>query len=311
MELRQLEYFVAVTEEANFTRAAQRVHVAQPAVSAQIARLEREVGEKLLDRTRRDVRLTAAGEAILPYARAALAAVSDARAVVEELTALVRGCVTIGTVTAHNVDIPALLAEYHRAYPAVDITLCTDNSDALIDGVQSGRLDAVIASVGPDEVPAGLAVDVVTDEAIDAAVGRDDAWSSRTSVTLAELAERPLIALPTGTGIRAQLDNACAAAGIVTKVAFEASTPVALAELAEHGLGVAILPQSLSRSRPGLVPLPITPELRGRLVFAWRTAGPISPAARALVDLARKSLSAGDSREDRSARAASGGTGGR
>ena len=77
MELRQLEYFVAVAEEANFTRAAERIHVAQPAVSAQIQRLERELGQTLLDRSRRAVRLTAAGEAVLPHARAALAAVRD------------------------------------------------------------------------------------------------------------------------------------------------------------------------------------------------------------------------------------------
>ena len=77
MELRQLEYFVAVAEEANFTRAAERIRVAQPAVSVQIQRLEREVGQPLLDRSRRAVRLTAAGEAALPYARAALAAVAD------------------------------------------------------------------------------------------------------------------------------------------------------------------------------------------------------------------------------------------
>lgn len=290
MELRQLEYFLAVVEEANFTRAAHRVRVAQPAVSAQIARLEREVGQKLFDRTRRQVRLTAAGEAMLPYARSAVTAVADARSAVDELTDLIRGSVTVGTVTAHNVDIPRLLAEYHRAYPAVDITLSMDNSDALIDGVQSGRLDAVIASIGPDEVAAGLAFEVVTDEAIDAAVSRDDRWAHRTSITLGELADRRLIALPDGTGIRAQLDKACAAANVAIHVAFEAGSPMALAELAEHGLGVAILPQSVSRAREGLVPLTITPELRGRLVFAWRASGPVSPAARALVGMTRKVL---------------------
>jgi DNA-binding transcriptional LysR family regulator len=181
MELRQLEYFVAVAEEHNFTRAAERVHVAQPAVSAQIARLEREVGHRLLDRSRRETRLTAAGHAVLPYARAALNAVADARLAIDELTQLVKGTVTLGTVTSHNVDIPTLLAGFHRAHPAVDITLSTDGSDALIDGVQSGALDAAIVSVGPDEVPSGLAVEVVTDEAIDAAVCLDDPWAGLTS----------------------------------------------------------------------------------------------------------------------------------
>src|SRR4051794_20371132 len=135
MELRQLEYFVAVAEEANFTRAAERIHVAQPAVSAQIQRLERELGLPLLDRSRRSVRLTAAGEAALPHARAALAAVGDMHLAVDELTALVRGTVTIGTVTSHNVDMPGLLADFHADHPNVEITLSTDGSDALIEGV--------------------------------------------------------------------------------------------------------------------------------------------------------------------------------
>lgn len=290
MELRQLEYFVAVSEEANFTRAARRVRVAQPAVSAQIARLEREVGQQLLDRTRRTVRLTAAGEAMLPYARAALTAVVDARAAVDELTSLVRGSVSLGTVTAHNVDIPTLLADYHRRYPGVDITLSTDNSDTLIDNVQAGVLDAAIASVGSDEIPAGLAVAVVTDEAIDAAVSRDDPWGTRSIITLSELVERPLIALPVGAGIRTQFDKACVAHNLAPHVAFEATTPTALAELAGHGLGVAILPRSVARSHPGLTALAITPELRGRLVLAWRRSGPISPAAKALVAMTRKAL---------------------
>jgi DNA-binding transcriptional LysR family regulator len=293
MELRQLEYFVAVAEEANFTRAAARVHVAQPAVSAQIARLERELGQPLFDRTRRAVRLTAAGEAVLPHARAALAAVADARTAVEELGDLVRGSVAIGTVTAHGVDMPALLASFHAAHPAVEITLGTEDSDALIDGVQSGRLDLAIASVGPDEVPAGLAVEVATDEAIEAVVGRGDPWWGRTRASVSALAARSLIALPAGTGIRRRLDEACTAAGVAARIAFEASTPVELADLAARGLGVAIVPQSVSRSRDDVHPVAITPQLRGRLVLAWRAGGPMSPAARVLVGMARERVRVG------------------
>ncbi|TGD88546.1 LysR family transcriptional regulator [Mycolicibacterium sp. CH28] len=293
MELRQLEYLIAVVEEANFTRAAEREHVAQPAVSAQIARLEREVGQPLLDRTRRQVCLTAAGAAMLPYARAALAAVADARAAVDEVAALIRGSVAIGTVTAHDVDMPGLLAEFHRAHPHVDVTLGTDDTDRLVEGVQSGRLDAAIISVGPDELPDGLDGAVVADEPIIGAVSADDEWADRPSITLADLTERAVIALPSGTGIRRQLDNACAAAGLSVRVAIEANTPGALADFAERGLGVAVLPRVVVASRVGLHPLPITPSLRGRLVFAWRAAGPMSPAARVLVGMARARLAVG------------------
>jgi len=285
MELRQLEYLVAVAEEANFTGAAQRVHVAQPAVSASIRALERELGQPLFDRSRRAVRLTAAGEAVLPHARAALASVAAARDAVAEVTGLVRGSVAVGTVTAHDFDMAGLLAEFHAAHPLVDITLGTDESDTLIDGLRTGRLDAAIISVGAD-LPDGLDGEPVTDQRIVAAVGAEHRWRRRRHVALADLAGEPLITLPRGTGIRRQLDRACRTAGVDVRVAFEASTPGALADLAVRGLGVAVLPEAVTR--PGLHRLPITPELRGRLVFAWRAAGPMSPAARELVVLARR-----------------------
>src|ERR671927_1645481 len=98
MQLRQLEYFVAVAEEGSFTRAAARVHVAQPGVSAQIRRLERELGQELLDRSGRAVRLTEAGAAVLPYARAALAASAGARLAVDELAGVLRGRGAVGAV---------------------------------------------------------------------------------------------------------------------------------------------------------------------------------------------------------------------
>jgi DNA-binding transcriptional LysR family regulator len=159
--------------------------------------------------------------------------------------------------------------------------------------VCTGRLDAAIVSVGPGERPEGLDVEVVTDEAIAAAVSRTDELASRKIIRLTDLADRQLIALPVGAGIRHQFDAACAKAGVSPRVAFEASTPLALADLAERGLGVAIVPASVPRGRDGLYALPIVPELRGRLVLAWRSGGPMSPAARVLVDKARRLLRVG------------------
>ena len=292
MELRQLSYFVAVAEEANFTRAAERLHVAQPAVSAQVRMLERELGQPLFDRSRRVIRLTAAGDAVLPHARAALTAAANARTAVEELAELVRGSVAVGTVTAHDFDMAGLLAQFHRNHPLVDITLSTDDSDALVDGVRAGRLDAAIVSVGP-ELPDGLDAEVLTDQRIVAAVPPTHPWARRRSVRTTDLGQYPVIALPTGTGIRRQFDQVCRANGAVVRVAFEANSPSALADLAERGLGVAVLPESAAAARPGLHPLPLMPEIRGRLVFAWRAEGPTSPAARVLVRMARGRLRVG------------------
>src|SRR5919198_328252 len=150
MELRQLEYLVAVAEEASFTRAAERVHVAQPGVSAQVRRLERELGQDLLDRSERTVRLTDVGAAVLPFARAALEAVAGARSAVDEMTGLVRGRVAVGMVTACTFrGLFDLLADFHREHPAVEVLLSEDHSLHLIDAVRAGPAGARLAGAGP------------------------------------------------------------------------------------------------------------------------------------------------------------------
>ncbi|MEU0805078.1 LysR substrate-binding domain-containing protein [Streptomyces sp. NPDC005970] len=288
MELRQLEYFVAVVEEANFTRAAERLHVAQPGVSAQIRRLEHELGQELLDRSGRSVRPTEVGAAVLPHARAALSAVSGVRLAVEELTGLVRGHVAIGTVTSHNVDLATLLAEFHDDHPAVEITLTEDGSDRLIDALRGGRLDAAIIAFGTTPPP-DLETHVVTEDAVVAAVSPDHELAGRSTIPIDALRDRVLISLPQGTGIRSLLNEACAAAGFTPHIAFEAGTPAVLAQLAARGLGIAIVPSGIVRSREDLRALTITPPaLRGTLALAWRAEGPISPAARALIGRARR-----------------------
>ncbi len=293
MELRQLEYFVAVVEEANFTRAAARVHVAQPGVSAQVRRLERELGQDLLDRSGRTVRLTAAGAAVLPYARAALAAVAGARLAVDELAGLMRGHVTIGTLTSmpsYEVDLPGLIAGFHAEHPAVEISLTAANTDDLIDGLHTGRLDMAFISIGTT-TPPGIGIHVVTSQPFVAAVSHDDALAGRSTITLKGLAGRALISLPRGTGLRASVEEAFAAAGLRPLVAFEAGDPRVVAQLAARGLGVAIVPRSITDARrEELHAIAITPTLRGQVAFAWRSEGPASPAARALIARVRATV---------------------
>ncbi len=249
MELHQLEYFAAVADEGNFTRAAARLHVAQPGVSAQIRRLERELGEELLDRSGRIVRLTEAGAAVLPYARAALEAVAGARLAVDELTGLLRGHVTVGMVASLSVlDVPGLLAAFHDDHPAVEITLTEASAASLAQGLREGRLDMALTSLGTAPPP-GIATQVVTDQPLVAVVGRDDPLAGRATVTLAALSDRALISLPIGSGLRSIIDEACAAAGLSPRIAFEASEPPVLVKLAARGLGVAIVPASAASTR--------------------------------------------------------------
>jgi DNA-binding transcriptional LysR family regulator len=297
MELHQLEYFVAVAEEASFTRAASRVHVAQPGVSAQVRRLESELGQQLLDRSGRSVRLTEVGSAVLPFARAALDAVANARLAVDDLAGLVRGQVTVGMVS--GCALPALaelLAGFHDRHPGVAIALVEDNSDRLVERLRDGRLD--LALIGwAEQTPADIDSVVLVDEELVAVVapghplaaagaGADvRAGAGAGAITIRQLRDLPLVSLPRGTGVRAALDAACAAAGFTPRIVFEASALPMVVELAGRGLGLAVVPASIPNG-PGILRL-TDPQLRSRLELAWPSAPAANPAARALIEQAR------------------------
>ena len=142
MEIRQLEYFVAVAEEANFTRAAERVHISQSGVSAQIRQLEQDLGVTLIDRSGRTATLTTAGAAALEHARAVRASADAVRQAADQVTGLLRGRLVIGMVTACTVAaLFDALASFHLAHPGVEITLIEDNSDRLVERDRSGEVD--------------------------------------------------------------------------------------------------------------------------------------------------------------------------
>ncbi|MFG2772420.1 LysR family transcriptional regulator [Streptomyces sp. NPDC048350] len=344
MELRQLQYFVAVVEEAGFTRAAARLHVAQPGISAQIRQLERELGQPLLDRSGRTVTPTEAGAALLPYARTALAAVEGARQVVDEFSGLLRGRVTIGVVSGaavHEFDLAAALAAFHEQHPRIEVTLTEDSSERMLAALQDGSLDIALVGLADEEPPAGVCLQVLIDEPLVAAVAPDDALladdslgpdrSARrggtldtavspltdaggTGLRLEALRDRPLISLPRGTGTRRVLERACARAGFRPRVVFEAADPRFLAQLAARGLGVAAVPRIPEHlaSALGLRVLTFAePQPRARIALAWRTTGPTGPAAGALLNRLRTGLGTVDAASSaHAAEAASGARGG-
>jgi DNA-binding transcriptional LysR family regulator len=290
MELHQLEYFVAVAEESSFTRAAARVHVAQPGVSAQVRRLEAELGQQLLDRSGRSVRLTEVGRAMLPFARAALDAVANARLTVDQLAGLVHGQVAVGMVSGCALPVLAeLLAAFHDLHTGVTITLTEDGSDRLTEMLGTGRLDLALIGTAGAAAP-GLETMVIADDALTAVTGRNHPLAANATVGLAALRDQPLISLPRGTGVRAAFDAACAEAGFTPRIVLEASALPMVAHLAGLGLGVAIIPESVPSSGDVAVAQIASPQVRSRLELAWNPATAVSPAARALIEHAQAFL---------------------
>ncbi|MCA2213098.1 LysR family transcriptional regulator [Jidongwangia harbinensis] len=292
MELRQLEYFVAVAEEANFTRAAERVHISQSGVSAQIRALEAHLGTPLFDRSARTARLTAAGAAALPHARAALDAATAVRRSVDEISGVLRGRLTVGMITGCEVTpLFDALAAFHRDHPGIEIALHEDNSDRLVEHTRAGTVDIALVGVA-GEPPPGLDTHVVISEGLVAAVPPDHPLARRARATLAQLTAYPIVSLPLGTGIRGVFDQACAAAGVRPRIALQATAPGAVADLAVRGLGVAVLSASMARAHAELRAVPLRDvRIPALLALVWRPAA--GPALRALLPHCRAAFPPG------------------
>jgi DNA-binding transcriptional LysR family regulator len=280
VELRQLEYFVAVAEEANFTRAAERVHISQSGISAQVRRLEQQLGAELIDRSARTATLTPAGSAALEHARAVIAAAGAVQQAVDEVTGLLRGRLVVAMVTACTVrPLFDALSAFHAAHPGVELSLLEDASQRIIERVRSGEADLALAGVA--EMPDGLEGFPVASERLVAAVPADHPLARCKRVTLDEIAAHPLICMPEGTGIRTTFDRGCAARGARPDIALQASAPTAVADLAARGLGVAILTASMVDGH-ALRPLPIVDlDAPALLAVVWRATD--APALRELV----------------------------
>lgn len=290
MEFRQLEYLVAVAEEANFTRAAARVHVSQSGISAQIRQLEADLGATLIDRSGRQANLTAAGAAALPHARAALASAGALRQAIDEVNGLIRGHLVVGMVTACTVTpLFDILSAYHAAHPGVAISVVEDRSDRLIERVRSGTTDlALVGAVG--EAPADFQSLLLVNERLVAAVPPDHPLAAERHTTLASLSAYPIVCMPAGTGVRAVFDQACTAHRVKPDIALEASAPAAVVDLAARGLGVAVLSESMAATERDRLTVVALDNVEARAVLALIWNDPESPALRELVRQSRRTL---------------------
>ncbi|MET8541736.1 LysR family transcriptional regulator [Kitasatospora sp. NPDC004799] len=272
MELRQLQYFVTVAQQGSFTRAAQLLHLTQPGVSSQIRQLERELGHRLLDRSGRTVRLTPVGEAVLPHARAALAATAAARRTAQEFGGLRRGHVRLGMVAGAALTPPSelgtlpglatTLAAFRQEHPGIDFSLTEATTARMLTALREGRLDLAVVGLpapasgqeGDDGWSAltGLALHTVLEVPLFAACapghpladgagpggGSGGADRGRDALPVAALAGHALVSTPRGTGMRTALERALAEAGVGSAVGVEAAAPPQLGELVEVGARV-------------------------------------------------------------------------
>ncbi|MBG0829756.1 LysR family transcriptional regulator [Planomonospora sp. ID67723] len=285
MELQQMRYVVAVAETGNFTRAAEQCLVVQSALSHQIARLERELGARLFDRTSRRVRLTPAGEAFLPAARQALDAAERARAEVAAAAGEIRGRLAIGAIpTVTAVDLPTALKHFHLRHRQVRISLRSGGSEELIERVRQGTLDVAFLGLPVGARPKGVRGRELARGDLLAVMAPDHPLADQEHLDLHRLADEPFVDFPAGSAARAQSDEAFAAAGVRREVAFEVTTVDFMARLIRQGLGTGMLPAAFVSELPDLptVRLRDAPARAEHLI--WSRFRP-SPAAAAFLSV--------------------------
>jgi DNA-binding transcriptional LysR family regulator len=264
VELRQLRTFVTVAEEASFTRAAERLHVVQSAVSSGVRSLERQLGTSLFVRTTHRVDLTDAGRALLPEARATLAAAAAAREAVDEVRGGLRGTVRLGILQGQvmrHLNVPSVLAEFHDEHPGVTVEVRhAGGSSTTAEQVREGRLDLAFVALAGHPAP-GLALTPLWHEPFRLALPTTHRLRDAAAVDLTALAGEPFAELPPGWGTRVATDRAFAAAGMPRSVSYEVNDTATLVEFVRYGLAVALLPASAVEQVPDIVTVPLDPPL--------------------------------------------------
>lgn len=272
MEVHQLRYFLAVVDEGTFTAAAEAVRISQSGVSTQLQKLERELGVFLIDRSARRVALTPAGDRLVPYARAVIAAIEDVTGVANDIRGLVTGSLRVATVTGLTwLPLFDALAVIHTEHPGIDLRLHEGNSADLIAEVRDGTADVAIAAWSGVE-PDGVQTAVVFDDPLVAVVAAGHPWGARTRIRPAELARTDLIALPAGTGARAALNALLTRTGAArVEPRWEVSSPAYVQMLASRGIGVGIVSVTTAEGWDDVAAIPIDDaRARYRLGLVWR-----------------------------------------
>ncbi|MFF2075855.1 LysR family transcriptional regulator [Kitasatospora sp. NPDC058162] len=288
MQLQQLRYFLAVAETRHFTRAAEAAHVAQPSLSQQIRSLERELGAELFHRTRGNIALTDAGDALLPLARRILADTESARLAVQETVQLRRGRVRLGAPPSLCTSlVPDVLRVFRDRYPGVALGVREGGSRDLVRWLAAGELDlALIITPASGEAEPALAVTELLHEelVLVSAEGLGGGRRPRRTVRVAELDGRPLVMFREGYDVREAALAACRAAGFEPEFAVEGGEMDAVLGFVRAGLGPAVVPGMVA-ARSGLSVTPFAgPGLGRTIAVAHGHEVPLTRAAEALRD---------------------------
>ncbi|QWV92508.1 LysR family transcriptional regulator [Geomonas oryzisoli] len=286
MDIRQLRYFLEVARLSNFTKAAESLRIAQPAISMAVKKLEEELDLVLFNRQDKKVSLTAEGEIFLSHARRILDDLRGAQLEMAELKGLTRGEVRIGiTPMISAYFFPDIFRDFKRAYPQLSISVLGEGSGRIQKMIGEGELDmGVVAGGGSAAFPATLEVRRFLREEIVVCVPPDHPFAGRPAVTLAEFIGEPLVFYKEGYYIREFFLEALKGTGSAPRIIFETNLFSLVKSLVRNGTGISIFLKMVVAEDSDLAAVSFDPPLHLDLLIAWKKDTYLSLANRAFVD---------------------------
>ena len=284
MELYQLGYFIEIARQRSFTRAAERLHMAQPALSQQMKNLELELGTALFIRGRKEIQLTAAGKAFLPRAEALLTQAEAAKAIVSDVAQLRGGKLIIAAIPSVSACLlPEVIRSFSRLHDKVELQLIEDSSERVAENVESG-----LADIGFLQLPASKSAfetRTIISEPFVLLVAKSHPLVKQKEVALKQLAAESFIFYKGRA--RDTASEACRKAGFEPRIACESGELETVRALVAAGLGLAVVPQLAAGNLPKTIQA-ITirePKMHRQIAAVWQKGSVLSPAAHALLKL--------------------------
>ncbi|HZG85306.1 LysR family transcriptional regulator [Paenibacillus sp.] len=288
MEFRQLLYVVQIYFEKNFSRAAEKLHIAQPSLSQQLAKLEKELGVTLFHRTTNAVEPTHAGEVFVAKAQRILDLVEQLKSEMNDISNLRKGKLVVGTlpITGSHI-LPIVLPEFAKRHPGIEISLVEDTSANLEHLTSSGAVDLSLLSL-PIEEPTLDYRPYATEDILLAVPEAHPLAARPEPIPVRALAQEAFVVLKKGQGFRQIAQDICAEAGFAPRIVFESSNIETVQSLVAAGMGVAFIPSMVAESKKGrYVPVykSLTDPAPSRtLVIAERRGRYFTKAAEAFID---------------------------
>jgi len=291
MDSGDLRFFLAVAEEGHFTRAAERLLVAQPAVSQRVRGLERSLGLRLFDRTSRSVQLTEAGQTLLALARPIINQLDDIEAHMRAFRGEVEQEVTVATMKSlPGVQLSSLLGAFRLRHPNVRLVLRELTTSTMLTQLADGDIDLAIVQRS-SRPPAGIVFEELSRDSFVLITPAGHRMAERRRVSMSELAGESFVSLERGSGVEQTLRTAAEKAGFEPRVAVEVLQLDTVRELVSAGLGVALVPKS--RAEIDGAPVAVVnvgpPALVRRIVIAGRRDG-LKPGARAFQEVVKNAF---------------------